>query len=86
MGAERKKQHIALPVALAAGLLLFLVVGGICFSRYLKQQIYEERTNQLVEITSQVQTKKVRQSINVPVNHFSNFINCSIATFWLANI
>lgn len=41
--------------ALAAGLLLFLAVGGVLFARYLRQQIYEERTNQLVEVTSQVQ-------------------------------
>ena len=56
MEAERKKQHIAFPAALAVALLLFLMVGGVYFVRYLERQIYEERTNQLVEVTSQVQT------------------------------
>ena len=55
MEPEIKKRHIALPAVLAVGLLLFLAVGGVYFSGYLNQQIYEERTNQLVEITSQVQ-------------------------------
>ena len=56
MEPAAKKQHIALPAALAAALLLFLVVGGVYFVRYLERQIYEERTSQLVEITAQVQT------------------------------
>ena len=34
MGPEIKKQHIALPAALAAALLLFLAVGGGFFARY----------------------------------------------------
>lgn len=55
MGPEIKKQHIALPAVLTIGLLLFFAVGGVFFSRYLKQKIYEERTDQLVEVTSQVQ-------------------------------
>ena len=56
MEPESKKLHIILPAALAAGLLLLLVVGGVYFARYLERQIYEERTTQLIEVTSQVQT------------------------------
>lgn len=64
MGPEGKKQHIALPAALAVCLLLLLVVGGVYFARYLRQQIYEERTNQLVEITSQVQVN-LNHALNI---------------------
>ena len=55
MDAESRKQNITLAASMAAGLLLFLVMGTITFARYLDQQIYEERANQLIEITSQVQ-------------------------------
>ena len=50
------RSNIAIPVVLAVCVVLMLVIGGISFSRYLAHQIYEERTNQLVEVTSQVQT------------------------------
>ncbi|MCI9104948.1 MAG: response regulator [Lachnospiraceae bacterium] len=43
-----------LPVTLAFCLLLFSLGGGIYFTKYLKYQIFEERTTQLNEITSQV--------------------------------
>ena len=54
MKRKLKKQHIALPAALTACLLLFLLVGGVLFTRYLQTQIFLERTTQLAEITSQV--------------------------------
>ena len=54
MNPKSKKWHITFPAALVVGLLLFLMVGGIAFRRYLEQRIYEERTDQLNEITSQV--------------------------------
>ena len=56
MDAENKKQNIALLTTLSVCLLLLLQVGGDLFARYLERHIYEERTNQLVELTSQVQT------------------------------
>ena len=48
------KRHITLPAVSAVGLLLVLVISGVFFIRYLEQRIYEERTDQLNEITSQV--------------------------------
>ena len=55
MEDEDKRQQVALLTTLTVCLLLFLQVGGDLFARYLDRQIYEERTSQLVEITSQVQ-------------------------------
>ena len=55
MNTERKKHNIILPVLSAAGMLLFLLAGGIYFAGYLQEQIFVERTTQLNEITSQVQ-------------------------------
>lgn len=54
MESERKKQFKVLPAILVVCLLLFLVTGGIFFTRYLKEKIFQERTTQLAEITSQV--------------------------------
>lgn len=56
MESESKKRHIALPAILVFCLLLFLIIGGSFFAKYLRMQIFEERTTQLVEITSQVRT------------------------------
>ena len=49
-----RKAHIALPAALTACFLLLLLVSGFYFARYLQAQIFQERTTQLNEITSQV--------------------------------
>ena len=54
MNTEKKKYRIMFPTVLAVCLLLFLLVGGIYFTKYLKVQIFKERTTQLNEITSQV--------------------------------
>ena len=54
MSTEKKKYRIMFPTVLAVCLLLFLLVGGIYFTKYLKVQIFKERTTQLNEITSQV--------------------------------
>ena len=48
------KRYITLPTVSAVVLLLVLVISGVYFMRYLDQRIYEERTDQLDEITSQV--------------------------------
>ncbi|MCH5269656.1 MAG: response regulator [Lachnospiraceae bacterium] len=55
MKSKSKKQQITLPVVLVAGLLLIIVISGIYFMHYLEQRIYEERRDQLAEITSQVE-------------------------------
>ena len=49
-----RRAHIALPVALTACCLLLVVVSGVYFAEYLRSRIFEERTTQLNEITSQV--------------------------------
>ena len=54
MRLKNIKRHITLPAVSAVSLLLFLVISGIYFMRYLGQRIYDERTDQLNEITSQV--------------------------------
>ena len=64
MKLESKKRHITLPAALGIGLLLILASSGIYFMRYLEQRIYEERTDQLNEITSQVYVN-LNNSLNV---------------------
>ena len=56
MRPDRKKYHIAFPAVLAFCLLLFLLISGRYFANYLQAQIFEERTTQLNEITSQVRT------------------------------
>ena len=64
MNPKEKKWNITLPAVLGIGLLLFLVASGIYFMRYLEQRIYEERTDQLNEITSQVYAN-LNNSLNV---------------------
>ena len=54
MRAKRKFHNIILPVLSAGFLLLFLVSGGIWFTKYLQNQIFLERTTQLNELTAQV--------------------------------
>ena len=54
MRLKSKESNITLPVVSAVGLLLVLVISGVFFMRYLEQRIYDERTDQLNEITSQV--------------------------------
>lgn len=48
------RRPAVLPVILALCLLLFSAGSGTYFTKYLKHQIFEERTTQLNEITSQV--------------------------------
>ncbi len=54
MSLISQKKKLILPVVLVACLLLSLVVGGGFYTKYLRARIFEERTTQLVEITSQV--------------------------------
>ncbi len=55
MKRKNKRYSVAVSAGVAALLLLFLLIGGLFFNRYLQQQIFIERTTQLNEITSQVQ-------------------------------
>lgn len=51
---QRNKSSIIFTSLPIACLLLFLLAGGILFTKYLQKQIYTERAMQLDEITSQV--------------------------------
>ena len=51
---RKKKYAFLFPVISAACLLLFLAAGGSYFTKYLDQQIFQERSTQLTELTSQV--------------------------------
>ncbi|MCM1123189.1 MAG: response regulator [Eubacterium sp.] len=55
MGFKGNKRYMVLPIALGVGLLAVLLAGASFFTKYLEQQIFVERTTQLVEITAQVQ-------------------------------
>ncbi len=50
------RKDFMLPALLTGCLLLFLLAGGRYFTGYLRKQIFTERTMQLLEITSQVQS------------------------------
>ena len=49
MEPERKRSHTALTAGMASCLLLFTLAGGLYFTRYLQNRIFEERTTQLNE-------------------------------------
>lgn len=56
MRAESKRKNLVLPLTLTICLFVFFLLGGLFFMRYFNSQIFEERTTQLLEITSQVRT------------------------------
>nr|WP_289707376.1 hypothetical protein [Enterocloster clostridioformis] len=56
MSHKSRRWEFILPAVLIACLLVFLVGGGLFFTKHLRNQIYQERTMQLVEVTSQVRT------------------------------
>ena len=73
METERKKQYSVIPVVLTACLLLFLLVGGFYFTRYLEKQIFQERTSQLVEVISQV-----RVNLNTALDSHWNYLTAAV--------
>ncbi|MCM1296113.1 MAG: HAMP domain-containing histidine kinase, partial [Muribaculaceae bacterium] len=68
-----KKQNIILPALSVLGLVLVMAVGGLYFTRYLKKQIYVERTAQLNEITSQV-----RANLNNSLDSHWNYLTAAV--------
>ena len=68
------KRYITLPVVSAVSLLLVLVISGVYFMRYLEQRIYEERTDQLNEITSQVYVN-LNNMLSTHFNYISFAVN-----------
>ncbi len=75
MKSDHEKNKIVLPAVLAGCLLLFLMAGGSYFAKYLQQQIFEERTTQLNEITSQV-----RENLNNALNFQWNYLTIAVNT------
>ncbi|MCM1496627.1 MAG: response regulator [Bacteroides sp.] len=54
IGFKRNKRNMILPTVLVLGLLAVLLAGIFFFTKYLNNQVFVERTTQLVEITAQV--------------------------------
>ncbi len=69
------KKNIILPAALTGCLLLSLLVGGSFFMRYLRAQIAEERTTQLLEITAQV-----RVNLDNALDAHWNYLTAAVNT------
>lgn len=74
MSKNVKKRNMVLPVVLVLCLVLFLAVGGSFFTKYLKNQIFVERTTQLNEITSQVRAN-LDNSLNSHWNYLTAAVN-----------
>ena len=74
MQPERKPGHTALTAAMASCLLLFTLAGGLYFTRYLQNRIFEERTTQLNEITAQVQVN-LSNALDAHWNYLTAAVN-----------
>ncbi len=74
MKSKGEKRNLALPVILTICLLLFLIAGGLYFTKYLQNQIFEERTTQLNEITSQVQVN-LSNALDAHWNYLTSAVN-----------
>ncbi|MDE6880647.1 MAG: response regulator [Oscillospiraceae bacterium] len=74
MKPKKGLQGLLVPAALAACLLLFLLVGGRHFARYLEEQIFIERTTQLNEITAQVRVN-LSSALDLHWNYLTAAVN-----------
>ncbi|MCM1133714.1 MAG: ATP-binding protein [Ruminococcus flavefaciens] len=74
MRNKHKRKYPALPIALTACLLVFFLLGGFFFAKYLGSQIFDERTSQLVEITSQVRVN-LKNALDTHWNYLSSAVN-----------
>lgn len=73
MDPKNKKQGLALLAALISALAAFLLVGGMYFVNFLQARIFEERTSQLLEITSQV-----RVNLNSALDTHWNYLTAAV--------
>lgn len=73
MNTRKHKKNILPAVLLTVSCLLFFIIGGIFFTRYLQTQIFEERSTQLVEITSQV-----RANLNNALDSHWNYLTAAV--------
>lgn len=74
MESKNKKQGLAFLAALVTALVVFLLVGGIYFFNFLRERIFEERTAQLVEITSQVRVN-LNSALDAHWNYLTTAVN-----------
>ena len=73
MNVKSSLRRMALPAALAACLLLFLPAGASYFKDYLETRIFEERTTQLNELTSQI-----RVNLGRALDSHWNYLDASV--------
>ncbi|MCM1507501.1 MAG: response regulator [Ruminococcus flavefaciens] len=69
-----KGKYPVLPVMLTVCLLVFFLLGGFSFAKYLNSQIFMERTTQLLEITSQVRVN-LKNSLDTHWNYLNASVN-----------
>ena len=75
MESETKKRHIHIPLlAVLAATLVLIAAGAVFFTSYFNKQIHEERKNQIVEITSQIQSN-LDSGLNSNWNYLTLFVN-----------
>lgn len=74
MDTTKRSFNIAWTVLPMLCLVAFLVGGGVYFAQYLNEQIFEERSTQLVEITSQVRTT-LKNALNAQWGYLDASIN-----------
>ncbi|MCM1089190.1 MAG: hypothetical protein NC419_13625, partial [Muribaculaceae bacterium] len=74
MGFKGNKRNMVLPAALVLGLLAVLLAGTSFFTHYLENQIFVERTSQLVEITAQVRVN-LSNALDTHWNYLTAAIN-----------
>ncbi len=74
MRPKKDWRGILPPAALAVCLLLFLLVGGSYFAKYLQRQIFKERTMQLNEVTSQVRIN-LKNALDSHWNYLTTAVN-----------
>lgn len=73
MKPKKKWRRLLLPGILTGCMLLFLLVGSNYFIKYLQDRIFEERTTQLTELTSQV-----RANLNTALDSHWNYLTAAV--------
>lgn len=74
MRNKNKKKYPVLPITLTVCLLVFFLLGGFFFAKYLNSQIFVERTTQLLEITSQVRVN-LKNALDTHWNYLNSAVN-----------
>lgn len=74
IGFKRNKRNMIFPTVLVLGLLAVLLAGIFFFTKYLKNQVFVERTTQLVEITAQVRVN-LSNALDTHWNYLTAAVN-----------